>query len=108
MPAEQQSRDILDRATDRFGKKGDEQQVAGYGTNPVSNLVGDAVKTKQDFDDTALVGYLGRPKSAGEKVRLPEKYTGVVMVFRIFDRVSYALVMEAEAPMHLDDAVKNL
>lgn len=93
--------------TDRIRKKGDAKPVAGYGTNPISNFVGDAVKTKQAFDDTALVGYLGRPDAAGEKVQLPDKYTGVVMVFRTFDRVSYALVMQAQAPMHLNDVVKN-
>ena len=84
------------------------QPVAGEGTNPVSNLVGDVVKTKRDFDNTALVGYLGRPQIRGGEVRLPEKYTGVLMVFRTFDKVSYALVMEAQAPMHLNDTVKNL
>jgi hypothetical protein len=84
------------------------QPVAGEGTNPFSNMVGDAVKTKRDFDNTALVGYLGRPKISGGKVRLPEKYTGVLMVFRTFEEVSYALVMEAQAPMHLYDTVKNM
>lgn len=84
------------------------EPVAGEGTNPFSNIVGDVVKTKRDFDNTALVGYLGRPKISGGKVRLPEKYTGVLMVFRTFDDVSYALVMEAQAPMHLNDTVKNM
>jgi len=84
------------------------QPVAGEGTNPFSNFVGDVVKTKRDFDNSALVGYLGRPKITGGKVRLPEKYTGVLMVFRTFDEVSYALVMESQAPMHLNDTVKNM
>ena len=94
--------------TDRIEKSGDGKPVAGYGSNPLSNLVGDAIKTKQDFDDTDLVGYLGRPQASGEKVQLPEKYTGVLMVFRTFDRVSYGLIMEAEGAVHLDDTVKNL
>lgn len=97
-----------DVITDRIVKEGDHQPVAGYGTNPLSNLVGDTIKTKQDFDNTALVGYLGRPAAAGEKVRLPDKYAGVILVFRTFNRVSYALVMEAEGPMHLQDKVTNL
>jgi len=40
-------------------------------------------------------------------VELPELRAGTVMVFRPFDRVSYALVMQATRAMHLLDAVKN-
>ena len=40
-------------------------------------------------------------------VELPELRAGTVMVFRPFERVSYALVMQATRPMHLLDAVKN-
>ncbi|MEJ2761225.1 MAG: LysM peptidoglycan-binding domain-containing protein [Gammaproteobacteria bacterium] len=94
--------------TDHVKYTGNNQHIAGEGTNPLSNLVSSLVRTKQDFDNSALVGYLGRPQAAGEKVKLPDKYTGVLMVFRTFDKVSYALVMEATAAMHLNDTVKNL
>lgn len=40
-------------------------------------------------------------------VQLPELRAGTVMVFRPFDRVSYALVMQATRAMHLLDTVKN-
>jgi LysM domain len=40
-------------------------------------------------------------------VTLPELRAGTVMVFRPFERVSYALVMQATRAMHLHDAVKN-
>ena len=40
-------------------------------------------------------------------VELPELRAGTIMVFRPFDRVSYALVMQATRAMHLLDAVKN-
>jgi len=40
-------------------------------------------------------------------VELPELRAGTVMVFRPFDRVSYALVMQATRAMHLLDTVKN-
>ena len=40
-------------------------------------------------------------------VELPELRAGTVMVFRPFDRVSYALVMQATRAMHLLDVVKN-
>ncbi len=40
-------------------------------------------------------------------VELPELRAGTIMVFRPFERVSYALVMQATRAMHLLDAVKN-
>jgi hypothetical protein len=43
----------------------------------------------------------------GEKVRLPDEPAGTTMVFRIFDRMSYALVMEATNEIHVLDAVRN-
>jgi hypothetical protein len=74
----------------------------------VSNLVNDIKDTKCAFDKTDLVGYLGRPNTKPEEIELPPEYAGVLMVFRIFDRVSYALVMEAESPIHVNDTVRNL
>lgn len=40
-------------------------------------------------------------------VALPDERAGLVMVFRTFDKVSYALVMESNRPMHLYDRVTN-
>ena len=42
-----------------------------------------------------------------EKVRLPDELAGTTMVFRIFDRMSYALVMEATSEIHVLDLVRN-
>ena len=93
--------------TDKI-ESGKSSKVAGEGTNPLSNIVGSVIRTKEDFDKTALVEFLGKPQSAGEKVHLPETYAGVLMVFRTFDQISYGLVMEAKSPIHLKDTVKNL
>lgn len=38
---------------------------------------------------------------------LPEERYGIVYVFRVFDRVAYALVMDATRPLAVGDAVKN-
>lgn len=43
----------------------------------------------------------------GGRVKLPNERAGVAMVFRVFDRVSYALVMNATRPIHLNDEVMN-
>lgn len=40
-------------------------------------------------------------------VKLPDEIAGVLMVFRPFEKVSYALVMEATAAIHVLDKVKT-
>jgi len=40
---------------------------------------------------------------AGEKVRLPNTRAGTLMVFRTFDKLSYALVMRATSPLRVGD-----
>ncbi|HUF74169.1 MAG TPA: LysM domain-containing protein [Gammaproteobacteria bacterium] len=42
-----------------------------------------------------------------EKVRLPDESAGMTMVFRVFDRMSYALVMEAQREFRVLDTVRN-
>ena len=46
-------------------------------------------------------------KKRGELVTLPDQRAGIVLVYRTFDRVSYALVMEAQRDMAVYDAVRN-
>lgn len=43
----------------------------------------------------------------GGKITLPDERAGIVMVFRVFERVSYALVMSATRAMHVMDKVVN-
>jgi hypothetical protein len=40
-------------------------------------------------------------------VQLPDEKAGLLMVFRTFDRVSYALVMKATKNFHVYDGVRN-
>ena len=74
----------------------------------LSNILNDVRDTKRAFDKTDLAGYMGRPGSEPEKVELPEEYSGVLMVFRTFENLSYALVMEAQGAIHVKDTVRNL
>jgi hypothetical protein len=60
------------------------------------------------LNDTALMQYLGPFRVNNEKVELPNDLAGVMMIFRTFDEVSYGLVMEAYAAIHISDTVKNL
>ena len=41
-------------------------------------------------------------------VDLPDTRIGVLMVFRVFDRVSYGLIVQSTRATHLNDAVTNL
>ncbi|MCH8845911.1 MAG: LysM peptidoglycan-binding domain-containing protein [Proteobacteria bacterium] len=61
-----------------------------------------------DFENSDLGRYLGRPNAKPELIELPEEYAGVLMIFRIFENVSYALVMKAVSPIHVLDSVRNL
>lgn len=42
-------------------------------------------------------------RQAGEKVRLPATQAGMLMVFRTFDKLSYALVMRSTQPLRVGD-----
>jgi hypothetical protein len=43
----------------------------------------------------------------GSDLKLPNERYGLAFVFRVFDRVSYALVMQASRPVNLNDIVQN-
>jgi len=58
----------------------------------VVSAITDAVRPEDDSYKTAT---------------LPEERAGIVMVFRPFEKVSYALVMDATRAMHLLDTVKS-
>ena len=46
-------------------------------------------------------------KFAADVVQLPEERYGLVFVFRVFDRVSYALVMSASRPVQARDVFRT-
>jgi hypothetical protein len=95
---------VLDRGT------ADGVEVGNvFGVFESGKVVNDKVKTSSKaYENTDLIEYLGRSRSQGEPVTLPEVRVGVLMVFRTFDRVSYGLIMEALRPIHLNDAIKSL
>jgi len=58
-------------------------------------------KTGQLIDDDVKGALFTR------KVRLPDEPAGTMMVFRIYERMSYALVMEATTDIRVLDTVRN-
>ena len=48
-----------------------------------------------------------RDRFGGGKVTLPDEQAGTLMVFKVFDRIGYGLIMEATQAIHIHDAVRN-
>jgi len=66
--------------------------------------------SKLTYDQTAdlkAVTRVGCLDQDENKVKLPDARTGLAMVYRVFDKVSYALVMQSDGPVYLLDTVKN-
>jgi hypothetical protein len=53
------------------------------------------------------IGSGGISTSFAPKVRLPDERTGTLLVFKVFDRVSYGLIVGASDTIHVADVVRN-
>jgi hypothetical protein len=49
----------------------------------------------------------GMVATEGGPLRLPDERHGLVFVFRVFERMSYGMVMRASRPMHVGDIVRT-
>ena len=78
----------------------------------------DVVVIDRGLQDGVEVGHVLQIDRAGETVRdvvagggtevtLPDEKAGVLMVFRVFERVSYALVMDSKRVIHRHDVVRT-
>lgn len=62
---------------------------------------------REDLEEGHVLAVYRKGKTTPENVTLPDARTGLVFVYRVFDRVSYALVMQTNRPVYLLDVVKN-
>lgn len=58
-------------------------------------------------DDGKMVVNLAKDNEKDNQIMLPDERTGLIMIFRTFERVSYALVMQSEQSIHLLDIVRT-
>jgi hypothetical protein len=67
--------------------------------------------SKVTYDQTADMRNTFRSTCLGNSsdraVKLPDERSGLVMVYRVYDRVSYALIMQSDGPVYLLDTVRN-
>lgn len=64
---------------------------------------GDEIRDR--YSDNKFVSK--RSLFGGEKVTLPDEEAGTIMVFKVYDRIGYGLVMEATDAIRVHDAVRN-
>jgi len=70
--------------------------------NQVGDVVRDLYRGGKQIGDTNGVG-----TSFAPKVQLPEERTGTLLVFKVFDRVSFGLIVGASDAIHVGDVVLN-
>ncbi|HYE37429.1 LysM peptidoglycan-binding domain-containing protein [Methylocaldum sp.] len=84
-------------------------QIGQYQVVVVDKGTADGMETGHVLD----IYQSGRPvrdivsQRAGETVALPSEKAGLLMIFRPYERVSYALVMNATRAIHVFDTVKT-
>ena len=64
------------------------------------------VTTERDAEGKLIVNLVKDGEDANT-LYLPDERVGLVMVFRTFEHVAYALVMQSERPIHTSDVVKT-
>jgi LysM repeat protein len=81
--------------------------VAEIGPNAVVAITLGARDGIEEGHVLRVMRHAGKHKDpmTHERYKLPDEESGLVMVFRVFDKVSYALVMSATQPVHMQDAV---
>ncbi|MDO4705365.1 MAG: LysM peptidoglycan-binding domain-containing protein [Comamonadaceae bacterium] len=88
--------------------------VSIYADQAVTNAgSGQVVAINLGSNDAMEVGHVvqilrkGRlardPEQKGGRVRLPDEPNGVLLIFRVFDRVSYGLIMDSHDPVSVGD-----
>lgn len=85
-----------------------EHEDKSFFNKELSAIINGLKTLKTDFNESDLVEYLTRPNNKSEIVKLPNEYTGLLMISRVFENVSYGIVMKVNKPIHVLDSVRSL
>jgi nucleoid-associated protein YgaU len=62
---------------------------------------------RDSLEEGHVLAVYRKGQTTKEGVNLPDTRTGLIFVYRVFDRVSYALVMQVSRPVYLLDVARN-
>ena len=85
-------------------------QIGKYNVVVLNKGADDALKVGHVFDIYQRGRLIvDKVKEGGDSaaIRLPDEKAGALMVFRVFDRISYAIVMEATRAIHVHDKIQT-
>ena len=97
----------------------DARVVSIYGSSAVANAAqNNVIAINRGIQDGVAVGHVLNLLTKGSRIRdttaeqrseikLPSESNGMVMVFRTFDRVSYALILDVRTPVRVGDRLIN-
>ena len=97
---------VQDKIGPNIPKKKEVKEYPADASGTAQKLVDAVVEIKDSFDETFPL--IANKQAKTEDVTLPEEYVGVAMVFRTFNKVSYALVMETQGAVHVLDTVRSM
>lgn len=69
-------------------------------------MIDEAGETVRDYTANRFAG-MKVGHAFAPKVKLPDERAGTLLVFKVYDRMSYGLVVEARRPIHLADVVRS-
>jgi hypothetical protein len=101
-------------AINRFGRIIKDPEPAKEKSNPKPKLKELNFDVERDADGKAIVNFAKAKEQSKTAlalepgmVKLPDERVGLLMVFRVFERVSYALIMQASQPIYKLDSVQT-
>jgi hypothetical protein len=110
----------LRKVDSTFYPKAPEQEMSGVIMNVFGGMTqvgrNDVVILNLGLEDGLEVGHvlavhksglLVRDKIRNELVRLPSERSGLIMIYRSFEKMAYALVLQTGEPLRVGDAVLN-
>lgn len=83
--------------------------VAEFGPGQVVSISLGQRDGIEDGHVLRIMRHVGKARDpvTGGRYRIPDEETGLMMVFRTFNKVSFGLIMNATQPVHLYDAVQT-